>query len=65
MPYGDSLEHGLFFIAYCHTARHFDLMLEQMIHADGDGHFDHLMNFTQAVTGNAFFAPSQDFLEAL
>ena len=65
MPYGDSQEHGLFFIAYCNTARHFDLMLEQMIHADGDGHFDHLMNFTQAVTGNAYFAPSRDFLENL
>ncbi len=65
MPYGNSQEHGLFFIAYCNTARHFDLMLEQMIHANGDGHFDHLMNFTQAVTGNAFFAPSRDFLESL
>ncbi|MCL6269955.1 Dyp-type peroxidase [Sansalvadorimonas sp. 2012CJ34-2] len=65
MPYGDSQEHGLFFISYCHAARHFDLMLEEMIHADGDGHYDHLMNFTQAVTGNAFFAPSRDFLETL
>ena len=62
MPYGDSMEQGLFFIAYAKTARHFDMMLEQMIHADGHGHYDHLMDFTQAVTGNAYFAPSKDFL---
>ncbi|WP_281646152.1 Dyp-type peroxidase [Parendozoicomonas sp. Alg238-R29] len=65
MPYGDSTEHGLFFIAYAQTPRHFDLMLEQMIHADKNGHYDHLMDFTQAVTGNAFFAPSKDFLQSL
>ena len=65
MPYGNTLEHGLFFIAYARTARHFAAMLEEMIHADSHGHYDHLMDYTQAVTGNAFFAPSQDFLEAL
>ncbi len=65
MPYGDSREHGLFFIAYAHTARHFNLMLEQMIHADTNGHYDHLMRYTQAVSGTAFFAPSLGFLDAL
>ena len=65
MPYGNSQENGLFFIAYSKTARNFDLMLEQMIHADKHGHYDHLMDFTQAVTGNAFFSPSKDFLENL
>ena len=65
MPYGDSIEQGLFFIAYAKTARNFDLMLEQMIHADAHGHYDHLMDFTQAVTGNAYFAPSKTFLTNL
>ena len=65
MPYGDTLEQGLFFIAYAKTPRNFNLMLEQMIHADGHGHYDHLLNHTQAMTGNAFFAPSQDFLKGL
>ena len=65
MPYGDSMEHGLFFIAYCHTARNFDLMLKEMIVPSAEGHYDHLMDFTQAVTGNAFFAPSKTFLESL
>ncbi|MTI15606.1 Dyp-type peroxidase [Sansalvadorimonas verongulae] len=65
MPYGDSMEQGLFFIAYAKTARNFDMMLEQMIHADGHGHYDHLMDFTQAVTGNAYFAPSTEFLASL
>ncbi len=65
LPYGDSSECGLFFIAYGKSPRPFDLMLEQMIHADDHGHYDHLMNYTQAVTGCAFFAPSVTFLESL
>ena len=63
MPYGGAKESGLFFIAYSRTPKHFDLMLEAMIKPDQHGHYDHLMNFTTAVTGCAFFAPSVDFLE--
>lgn len=63
MPYGNAREAGLFFIAYSKTPRHFTLMLEAMIHADKHGHYDHLMNFTTAVSGCAFFAPSVEFLQ--
>ena len=63
MPYGNAREAGLFFIAYSKTPDHFTLMLESMIHADHHGHYDHLMNFTTAVTGGAFFAPSIEFLQ--
>ncbi|MCK5894119.1 MAG: Dyp-type peroxidase [Endozoicomonadaceae bacterium] len=62
LPYGDSSECGLFFIAYARSPKPFDRMLEQMIHADHHGHYDHLLNFTLPVTGCAFFAPSIDFL---
>ncbi|WP_299733018.1 Dyp-type peroxidase [uncultured Endozoicomonas sp.] len=64
MPYGDSKEAGLYFVSYCRTPVHFELMLEAMIHADSDGHYDHLMKFSNAVTGCAFFAPSIEFLES-
>jgi putative iron-dependent peroxidase len=36
-----------------------------MIHGDGHGNVDHLLKYTQAETGAAFFAPSLSFLEYL
>lgn len=63
MPYGTAREAGLFFIAYSKTPRHFTDMLKAMIHADLHGHYDHLMNYSTAVTGCAFFAPSIEFLK--
>ncbi|WP_373691358.1 Dyp-type peroxidase [Endozoicomonas sp. YOMI1] len=62
MPYGDARESGLFFIAYGKTPEHFHRMLKAMFKADAHGHYDHLMNFSTAVTGCAFFAPSLEFL---
>lgn len=62
MPYGGASESGLLFASYCRTPVHFERMLEAMILADNQGHYDHLMNFSNAVTGCAFFAPSVDFL---
>lgn len=65
MPYGTSGEHGLYFIAYCATPDNFDKMLESMLVGDGEGHTDHLMTYSHAVTGASFFAPARDWLEAL
>ncbi len=64
MPYGTTSEHGLYFVAYCDTPGNFEDMLEQMIVGDVDGHYDHLLNYSWAVTGASFFAPSRDWLEA-
>jgi len=61
MPYGDMKEQGLFFISCCKTPLNFELMLESMIVGDEKGHYDHLLKYTQAVTGAAFFAPSVGF----
>ena len=61
-PYGNARESGLQFISYCHTPLHFELMLKAMIKADAHGHFDHLMNFSNAITGGAFFAPAIEYL---
>lgn len=62
MPWGSLEEQGLYFISCCHTPDHFTDMLRSMVMGDGAGHFDHLLRFTRAVTGAAFFAPSQGFL---
>lgn len=62
MPYGDMTEHGLYFVSYCKKPAPFVLMLESMIHGDEDGHHDQLLNFSQAVTGAAFFVPPTSFL---
>ena len=58
MPYGDTTRCGLMFASYCRTSKNFTLMLQSMIEGDGHGHTDHLLKFTRAVTGQAFFAPS-------
>ena len=62
MPYGDMKCQGLFFVSYCHSPKPFALMLKSMIYGDGHGNFDHLLKYTQAETGAAFFAPSLTFL---
>lgn len=62
MPYGGSDEAGLVFIAYGRTPDNFNRMLDQMVYADTEGMHDHLMGYTRAVTGCAFFAPSLEFL---
>ena len=64
MPYGSMKEQGLMFISNCRNSVHFEKMLHSMIHGDREGHHDHLMHFTQALTGSAFFAPSLDFMES-
>lgn len=65
MPYGDLNQRGLMFIAYGCSPVPFTKMLESMIMGDEAGHHDHLMDYTQALTGQAFFAPSVDWLEQL
>lgn len=62
MPYGDMKRKGLFFVSYCHSPKPFEVMLNSMIHGDGHGNSDHLLKYTQAETGSAFFAPSLTFL---
>ncbi|NQZ20872.1 MAG: Dyp-type peroxidase [Colwellia sp.] len=65
MPYGDMKLQGLFFVSYCRSPEPFELMLKAMIQTDAHGHFDHMLKYTQAETGAAFFAPSLNFLAKL
>ena len=62
LPYGDTKQSGLYFIAYCASPAPFRKMLKAMVVADGDGHYDRLLDYTRAVTGAAFFVPSIEFL---
>lgn len=64
-PYGDTTESGLFFIAYTNDLKIPFKMLARMFGATGDGKHDHLMDFTKAVSGATFFAPSQSALRAI
>ncbi len=63
LPYGSvSGEHGLLFIAYCNTQHNFKQMLNSM-YGETDGTTDRLLDFTTAVTGGYYFAPSIEQLE--
>ncbi|EGQ7984181.1 Dyp-type peroxidase [Vibrio vulnificus] len=65
LPYGSVTgEHGLLFIAYCHTLHNFKAMLESM-YGVTDGKTDQLLRFTKAVTGAYFFAPSKEMLASI
>jgi putative iron-dependent peroxidase len=65
MPFGQPGrgEFGTYFIAYCRTPRITELMLENMFVGRPPGNYDRLLDFSRAVTGGLFFAPSATFLE--
>ncbi|WP_296061578.1 Dyp-type peroxidase [uncultured Amphritea sp.] len=65
MPYGNLRQKGLMFASYCRSPEPYTKILQSMVLGDSSGHHDHLMNFTTAVTGQAFFAPSPQWLENL
>ncbi|HEY8121016.1 MAG TPA: Dyp-type peroxidase [Myxococcota bacterium] len=65
LPYGTTSEAGLFFLAYTRDLVIPERMLERMLGASGDGIHDRLMEFTHAVSGAAFFAPSETALRRL
>lgn len=64
MPYGNLSQRGLLFASYGRSPKPFTQMLESMVLGDGAGNHDHLLHYSQAVTGQAFFAPSIDWLES-
>jgi putative iron-dependent peroxidase len=64
-PYGTTSEAGLFFIAYTRDLAIPERMLSRMMGTSGDGLHDRLMDFTRAVSGVTFFAPSESVLRRL
>jgi porphyrinogen peroxidase len=67
MPFGQPAhgEFGTYFIGYSRSPRVTEQMLENMFVGRPPGNYDRLLDFSRAVTGSLFFAPSATFLESL
>jgi putative iron-dependent peroxidase len=64
MPFGEigKGEFGTYFIGYARSPRRIEQMLENMFIGRPPGNYDRLLDFSRAVTGTLFFAPSATFL---
>lgn len=62
MPYGDMQKQGVYSVHCCKNASYFDALMENRLSVDNPKHRDKLLEYTQAETGAAFFAPSLAFL---
>ncbi len=67
MPFGKvgDAEYGTYFIGYCRTPRVTEQMIENMFIGKPPGNYDRILDFSRAMTGTLFFAPSATFLDAL
>jgi putative iron-dependent peroxidase len=67
MPFGTvgPGEFGTYFIGYARTPTVTERMLERMFLGDKEASHDRILDFSTAVTGTLFFAPSVGFLEDL
>ncbi len=67
MPFGRAghAEFGTYFIGYSRSPRTIEQMLENMFLGRPPGNYDRILDFSRAVTGNLFFAPSATFLETM
>jgi porphyrinogen peroxidase len=67
MPFGrpGHGEFGTYFIGYSRTPRITETMLQNMFVGRPPGNYDRLLDFSHAVTGSLFFAPSATFLESI
>ena len=65
MPFGRAGqgEFGTYFIGYSRSPRTIEQMLENMFVGRPPGNYDRLLDFSRAVTGNLFFAPTASFLD--
>ncbi len=64
-PYGSATEHGLYFLAFSCELRRFSIQLERMLGMTDDGIHDKLIEYSKAVTGSYWFAPSSEDLSQL
>jgi porphyrinogen peroxidase len=67
MPFGSPAagEFGTYFIGYARDLSVIELMLERMFVGDPPGLHDRILDFSTVLTGNTYFAPSAEALEAL
>lgn len=62
-PFGNAMEHGTIFVGFAASVKVIEDSLKQMIIADENGHFDHLLKFVDATMGINFFIPPQSFFD--
>ncbi|MFC6714693.1 Dyp-type peroxidase [Branchiibius cervicis] len=55
---------GTYFIGYAKTPDVIEQMLRNMFIGDPPGNYDRILDFSTVLTGNLFFVPTADFLEA-
>ena len=67
MPFGEigKGEFGTYFIGYARSPRRIEKMLENMFIGNPPGTYDHLLDFSRAVTGSLFFVPTATFLDGV
>jgi porphyrinogen peroxidase len=67
MPFGSVKEgeFGTYYIAYAATPDVPELMLRRMFIGEPYGTYDRILDFSVALTGSLFFAPTADFLDDL
>jgi porphyrinogen peroxidase len=67
MPFGrpGHAEFGTYFIGYSRAPRTIEQMIENMFVGRPPGNYDRLLDFSRAITGNLFFAPSLAFLDSV
>ena len=65
MPFGEigKGEFGTYFIGYARAPQRIEKMLENMFVGNPPGTYDHLLDFSRAVTGGLFFVPTATFLD--
>ena len=64
-PFGNAMTHGTMFIGFAKTANVIETSLKQMIEPGENGHYDKLLDFVTAKTGNLYFIPPQLFLDKI
>ena len=67
MPFGrpGHGEFGTYFIGYSRSPATIEQMLENMFIGRPPGNYDRLLDFSRAITGNLFFAPTATFLDGV
>ena len=67
MPFGQvgKGEYGTYFIGYGRSPSPMEKMLRRMFEGTPTGDYDHLLDYSRAVTGNLFFVPSAEFLDSI
>tara|TARA_Y100000588_G_scaffold89377_1_gene95824 strand:- start:23 stop:499 length:477 start_codon:yes stop_codon:yes gene_type:complete len=63
-PYGDISTKGLYFMSFACDLACFDAQLQRMYGISGDGLKDRITEFSVAITGSYWYAPSEDDVAA-